>query len=33
MSDTIYKQTRKKHDLTRDDVCDKASLMDNPIQP
>ena len=33
MSDTIYKETRKKHDLTRDDVCDKASLMDNPIQP
>ena len=27
------KETRKKHDLTRDDVCDKASLMDNPIQP
>lgn len=33
MADTIYKATRKKHDLTRDDVCDKASLMDNPIQP
>lgn len=33
MPDTIYKETRKKHDLTRDDVCDKASLMDNPIQP
>ena len=33
MADTIYKETRKKHDLTRDDVCDKASLMDNPIQP
>lgn len=33
MADTIYKGIRKKHDLTRDDVCDKASLMDNPIQP
>ena len=33
MSDTIYKETRKKHDLTRDDVCDKASLMNIPIQP
>ena len=33
MADTIYKETRKKHGLTRDDVCDKASLMDNPIQP
>ncbi len=33
MADTIYKETRKSHDLTRDDVCDKASLMNNPIQP
>lgn len=33
MADTIYKEIRKKHDLTRDEVCDKASLMDNPIQP
>ena len=33
MSDTIYKETRKKHELTRDDVCDKASLMNQPIQP
>lgn len=33
MSDTIYKEIRKKHDLTRDDVCDKASLMNIPIQP
>lgn len=33
MADTVYKETRKKHDLTRDDVCDKASLMNNPIQP
>lgn len=33
MADTIYKEIRKSHDLTRDDVCDKASLMNNPIQP
>ena len=33
MADTIYKETRKKHDLTRDDVCDRASIMNNPIQP
>ena len=33
MADTIYKETRKKHELTRDDVCDKALLLDNPIQP
>lgn len=33
MADTVYKEIRKKHDLTRHDVCDKASLMNNPIQP
>ena len=33
MADTIYKDTRKKHNLTRDEVCDEASLLDNPIQP
>ena len=33
MADTVYKETRKKHVLTRDEVCDKASLMNNPIQP
>ena len=33
MADTIYKEIRKKHDLTREDLSDKASLMDNPIQP
>ena len=33
MAGTIYKETRKKHDLTRDNVCDKASLMNNLIQP
>ena len=33
MADTIYKLTRKKHNLTRDEVCDKASLLDFPLQP
>ena len=33
MADTIYKEIRKKHELTRDDVCDKASLISSPIQP
>lgn len=32
MADTIYKETRKKHDLTRDEVCDEASLLNKPIQ-
>ena len=33
MSDSIYKETRNRLKLTRDDVCDKASLLDKPIQP
>lgn len=33
MADTIYKEIRKKHDLTRDDVCDRASALNSPIQP
>ena len=33
MANTVYKDIRKKHDLTRDEVCDKASLMNTPIQP
>ena len=33
MAETIYKEIRKKHDLTRDEVCDKASLLGSPIQP
>ena len=33
MADTVYKDIRKKHDLTRDEVCDKASFMNTPIQP
>lgn len=32
MADTIYKKTRKKHDFTRDEVCDEASLLNKPIQ-
>ena len=33
MVETIYKQMRKERDLTRDEVCDRASEMNNPIQP
>lgn len=33
MADTIYKDTRKKHNMTRDEVCDEASLMNNPLTP
>lgn len=33
MADTIYKDIRKKHEMTRDEVCDKAAQLDNPIQP
>ncbi len=33
MSDTVYKEIRKSHGLTRDEVCDKASALNNPIQP
>ena len=33
MADSIYKEIRKKHDLTRDEVCDKASLLNSPLQP
>lgn len=33
MAETVYKQIRKKHDLTRDDVCDRASAFDSQIQP
>ena len=32
MTETIYKQMRKERDLTRDEVCDRASEMNNPIQ-
>ena len=33
MPNTIYKEIRKAHELTRDDVCDKALLMNVSIQP
>ncbi|MBQ8763229.1 MAG: helix-turn-helix transcriptional regulator [Clostridia bacterium] len=33
MSGNIYKEIRKKHGLTRDEVCNRASLINNPIQP
>ncbi len=33
MADTVYKEIRKKHGLTREDVCDKALLLNDPIQP
>ena len=33
MADTIYKQIRKEHALTRDEVCDRALELDNPLQP
>ena len=33
MADSIYKEIRKNHSLTRDEVCDKAYEMDMPIQP
>lgn len=33
MANTIYKETRKRHNLTRDEVCDEASLLNFPLQP
>ncbi len=33
MADSIYKETRKKYGMTRDDVCDKSYSENNPIQP
>lgn len=33
MAETIYKKTRTGHGMTRDAVCDKALLLNNPIQP
>ncbi len=33
MADTIYKEIRKKHELTRDDVCDRAMVAGRPLQP
>ena len=33
MANTVYKDIRKKHGLTRDEVCDKALDMGIPFQP
>ena len=33
MAESIYKDTRRKHDMTRDEVCDKASELNYPLQP
>lgn len=33
MADTVYKQIRKKHNMTRDEVCDRALALGSPIQP
>ena len=33
MAETIYKKTRNEHSMTRDEVCDRAMLLNNPIQP
>lgn len=33
MADTVYKEFRKKYDLTRDEVSDKALSFGSPLQP
>ena len=33
MAETIYKKTRNQHDMTRDEVCDRAIHLNNLIQP
>ena len=33
MANTVYKEIRKKYDLTRDEVCDRAMELGMPIQP
>ena len=33
MSETLYKEIRKEHNMTRDDVCDAAVALGNLIQP
>lgn len=30
---SVYKDIRKKHSLTRDEVCDKANELNCPLQP
>lgn len=32
MADTIYKATRKKHGMTRDEVCDRALSLGSALQ-
>ena len=33
MAETVYKSIRKSHNLTRDEVCDKALSSGTPLQP
>lgn len=33
MAETIYKAIRKEHDMTRDEVCDAAVVLAEPLQP
>lgn len=33
MAESFYKEIRKKHGLTRDNVCDEAVLLNNALQP
>lgn len=33
MANSVYKEIRKEHDMTRDDVCDVATASGNPLQP
>ena len=33
MANTIYKTIRKEHDMTRDEVCNIATGLNNPLQP
>ncbi len=33
MAISIYTKTRKQHGMTRDNVCDRAMLLNKPIQP
>lgn len=32
MAETIYKKTRNEQGMTRDEVCNRAMLLNNPIQ-
>lgn len=33
MEETIYKRIRKDHELTREDVCNEASVLGKPMPP